>query len=110
LIGHNLRGCNKQGVARRPKDWIDTEPEEENLGSNAENVGNVTGNAENHVAENGGGVAENAGNVNPRHVVAGNEGQAAQNVSVGNNVAGNVAIQRQNDVSGVANEAVLRQV
>ena len=28
LIGHNSRSCAKQGVAMRPKDWIDTEPEE----------------------------------------------------------------------------------
>ncbi|AES63297.2 hypothetical protein MTR_2g007200 [Medicago truncatula] len=62
LICHNLRGCNKQDVARRPKDWIDIEPEEENVEGNAENVGNVPGNAENHVAEKGGGVAENVGN------------------------------------------------
>jgi len=28
LIGHNSRGCVKQGVDRRSKDWIDIEPEE----------------------------------------------------------------------------------
>lgn len=100
LIGHNLRGCNKQGVARRPKDQIDTEPEEENVEGNADNVGNVPVNAENHVAENGGGVAENAGN----------DGQVAQNVNVGNVVAGNDAIHGQNVVNGVANEVVLTQV
>ena len=109
-IGHNLRGCNKQGVARRPKDWIDIEPEEENARGNAENVGNVPGNAENHVAENGGGAAENAGNINPENAVVGNDGQVAQNVNVGNVFVGNVAIQGQNVVNDVANEAVLRHV
>jgi len=47
LIGHNSRSCVKQGIDRRRKDWIDTEPEEENA-ENAENVvvGNdVRGNA-----------------------------------------------------------------
>jgi len=29
LIGHNSRSCAKQGVARRPKHWIDTEPKEQ---------------------------------------------------------------------------------
>jgi hypothetical protein len=94
LIGHNLRGCNKQGVVRRPKDWIDTKPEEENVGGNADNAGNDGGVAENpgHVVagnDGHGGVAENHG-----HVVAGNDGQVAQNVSVGN-VAGNEAVLRQ---------------
>jgi len=28
-MGHNSRSCAKQGVARRPTDWIDTEPEEQ---------------------------------------------------------------------------------
>ena len=94
----NSRGCNKQGVVRRPKDWIDTEPKEEYaenadyVGGVAENVGNAPGNAENHVAENAGGVAENARNVNPGNVVAENDGQVAHNVNVGNVVVGNVAI------------------
>jgi hypothetical protein len=82
----------------RPKDWIDNEPEEENVEGNEENVGNVPRSAENHVAENAG------------NVVAGNDGQVAKNVNVGNVVAGNVAIQGQNTVNGVANEAMLRQV
>ena len=29
LMRHNLRSCVKQGVERRPKDWIDTEPQEQ---------------------------------------------------------------------------------
>jgi len=29
LMGHNSRSCVKQGVERRPKDWIDTEPKEQ---------------------------------------------------------------------------------
>jgi len=33
LIGHNSRSCAKQGVARWPKDWIDTEPEEQIQGN-----------------------------------------------------------------------------
>ena len=43
LIGHNSRSCAKQGVARRPKHWIDTEPEEQVQGNVAgvETVENV---------------------------------------------------------------------
>jgi hypothetical protein len=85
LIGHSSRGCMKQGVDRRPKDCIDTEPEEENvenaesIGGVVENAGNVSGNTENLVVENVGGVAENAENVNPGNLVAENDGQVAQN-------------------------------
>jgi len=37
LMGHNSRSCAKQGVATRPKDWIDTEPKEQ-VESNAAGV------------------------------------------------------------------------
>jgi hypothetical protein len=33
LMGHNSRTCANQGVARRPKDWIATEPEEQVQGN-----------------------------------------------------------------------------
>jgi len=36
-MGHNSRSCAKQGVATRPKDWIDTEPKEQ-VESNAAGV------------------------------------------------------------------------
>jgi len=47
LIGHNSRSCAKQGVARRPKEWIDTEPEEQVQG----NVAGVETVVENVVTE-----------------------------------------------------------
>ena len=49
MIGHNSRSCAKQGVARRPKDWIDTEPEEHVQG----NVAGVETVVENVATDNG---------------------------------------------------------
>ena len=58
LIGHNSRNCAKQGVARRPKHWIDTEPEEQVQGNVAsvETVENVATEVqqENVVTDNNG--------------------------------------------------------
>lgn len=81
LFGHNTRGCMKQGVTRRPKNWVDSEPEQPAEGNNevADNVNVAAGGNVNVVAAGN----EAGGNVNAmvQHAHA-HAGTTAQQVSL----------------------------